>query len=178
MFSTDAVDAEDSLVPEPGGTTPDAEAAASEERAFHEHAGPLYKGDGVARVGSGEGGGDLHHPQPQELFVSVLTLGELRRGAERISRRDPRSAAALRAWLERTRVRFRDRIVGVGGAVADRWGRVSAADPLPDVGGLRAATALGHGMTVVTRNVRHMAPTGALHLNPFEPMADPDQTMP
>lgn len=110
----------------------------------------------------------------QELFISVLTLGELRRGAERVSRRDPRSAAALRSWLDRTRIRFRDRIVDVDGAVADRWGRLSAADPLPDVDGLLAATALLHGMTVVTRNVRHMDPTGALYLNPFEPPADPD----
>ena len=111
--------------------------------------------------------------KPQELFISVLTLGELRRGAERVSRRDPRSAAALRGWLDRTRIRFRDRIVDVDGAVADRWGRVSSADPLPDVDGLLAATALVHGMTVVTRNVRHMDPTGALYLNPFEPPADP-----
>ena len=107
--------------------------------------------------------------KPQELFLSVLTLGELRRGAERVSRRDPRSAAALRAWLDRTRTRFRDRIVNVDGAVADRWGRLSAVDSLPDIDGLLAATALVHGMTVVTRNVRHIAPTGALHLNPFEP---------
>lgn len=107
--------------------------------------------------------------KPQELYLSVLTLGELRRGAERVSRRDPRSATVLRAWLDRTRARFRDRIVNVDGAVADRWGRLGAVDPLPDVDGLLAATALVHGMTVVTRNVRHIAPTGALHLNPFEP---------
>jgi hypothetical protein len=112
--------------------------------------------------------------RPRELFISVLTLGELRRGAERVARRDPHSAAALRTWLDRTRVRFRDRIVDVDGVVADRWGRLGVADPLPDVDGLLAATALVHGMTVVTRNVRHVAPTGALHLNPFEPVAGPD----
>ena len=107
--------------------------------------------------------------KPQELYLSVLTLGELRRGAERVSRRDPRSAAVLPAWLDRTRTRFRDRIVNVDGAVADLWWRLGAVDPLPDVDGLLAATALVHGMTVVTRNVRHIAPTGAAHLNPFEP---------
>ena len=105
--------------------------------------------------------------KPQELYLSVL--GELRRGAERVSRRDPRSAAVLRAWLDRTRTRFRNRIVNVDGAVADRWGRFGAADPLPDIDGLLAATALMRGMTVVTRNVRHIAPTGARRLNPFEP---------
>ena len=113
----------------------------------------------------------LRERKPQELFVSVLTLGELRRGAERVSRRAPRSAVALRTWLDRTRTRFRDRIVNVDAAVADRWGRLDAVDPLPDIDGLLAATALVHGMTVVTRNVRHIAPTGAPHLNPFEPIA-------
>ena len=113
----------------------------------------------------------LRERKPQELFVSVLTLGELRRGAERVSRRDPRSAVALRTWLDRTRTRFRDRIVNVDAAVADRWGRLGAVDPLPDIDGLLAATALVHGMTVVTRNVRHIAPTGAPHVNPFEPIA-------
>ena len=112
--------------------------------------------------------------KPEELYLSVLTLGELRRGAERVSRRDPRSAVALRAWLDRTRTRFRDRIVNVDAAVADRWGRLGAADPLPDIDCLLAATALVHGMTVVTRNVSHIAPTGAPHLNPFEPRADRD----
>jgi predicted nucleic acid-binding protein len=116
----------------------------------------------------------LRERKPQELFLSVLTLGELRRGAERVSRRDPRSAVALRTWLDRTRTRFRDRIVNVDAAVADRWGRLGAVDPLPDIDGLLAATALVHGMTVVTRNVRHIAPTGAPHLNPFEPTTDPD----
>lgn len=107
--------------------------------------------------------------KPEELFLSVLTLGELRRGAERVARRDPRSATALRAWLDRTRTRFRDRIVHVDGTVADQWGRLGIVDPLPDIDSLLAATALVHGMTVVTRNVRHITPTGAPHLNPFEP---------
>ena len=111
----------------------------------------------------------IRERKPRELFLSVLTLGELRRGAERVARRDPRSAAALRAWLDRTRIRFRERIVNVDGTVADQWGRLGIVDPLPDIDSLLAATALVHGMTVVTRNVRHIAPTGAPHFNPFEP---------
>ena len=114
--------------------------------------------------------------KPQELFLSVLTLGELRRGTERIERRDPTSAVALRSWLDRTRTRFRDRILDVDAAVADRWGRLGIPDPLPDIDGLLAATALVHGMTVVTRNVRDIAPTGAPCLNPFEPADDPEPT--
>ena len=113
---------------------------------------------------------------PDELFLSVLTLGELRRGTERVARRDPASAIALRSWLDSTRTRFRDRIVDVDAAVADRWGRLGIPDPLPDIDGLLAATALVHGMTVVTRNVHHIAPTGAPCLNPFEPAGDPEPT--
>ena len=115
---------------------------------------------------------------PEELFLSVLTLGELRRGTERVARRDPASAVALRSWLDGTRTRFRDRIVDVDAAVADRWGRLGIPDPLPDIDGLLAATALVHGMTVVTRNVHHISPTGAPCLNPFEPAGDPQPTEP
>ena len=113
---------------------------------------------------------------PQELFLSVLTLGELRRGTERIARRDPASAVALRSWLDSTRTRFRDRIVDVDAEVADRWGRLGIPDPVPDIDGLLGATALVHGMTVVTRNVHHIFPTGAPCLNPFEPAGDPEPT--
>lgn len=109
---------------------------------------------------------------PHELFLSVLTLGELRRGAEIIKRRDPASAVALRAWLDSTRTYFGNHIVDVDAAVADRWGRLGILAPLPDIDSLLAATALVHGMTVVTRNVRHVAPTGAPCLNPFMPAGE------
>lgn len=107
--------------------------------------------------------------KPQELFLSVLTLGELRRGTELIKRRDPATAGILRAWLDSIRARFRNRIIGIDATVADRWGRLGIPAPLPDIDGLLAATALVHGMTVVTRNVRHIAPTGVPCLNPFKP---------
>jgi predicted nucleic acid-binding protein len=118
----------------------------------------------------------IRERKPQDLFLSVLTLGELRRGAERVERRDPASAVALRAWLDSTRTRFRGRIVDVDTEVADRWGRLGIPDPLPDIDGLLAATALVHGMTVVTRNVHHIAPSGARCLNPFQPAGDPEPT--
>lgn len=109
--------------------------------------------------------------QPQELFLSVLTLGELRHGVERAHRRDPKSALALRRWLDRTLNRFRDRILDVDRAVAERWGRIGIPDPLPDVDALIAATALVHDLIVVTRNVKHVAPAGVRCFNPFEPGA-------
>lgn len=109
--------------------------------------------------------------QPQELFLSVLTLGELRHGVERARRRDPKSALALGRWLDRTLNRFRDRILDVDRAVAERWGRIGIPDPLPDVDALIAATALVHDLIVVTRNVKHVAPAGVRCFNPFEPGA-------
>ena len=77
--------------------------------------------------------------QPRELYLSVLTLGELRRGVERIHRRDPTSATVLNAWLDRTLREFQDRIIGVDQAIADRWGRLGTPDPIPVIDGLIAA---------------------------------------
>ena len=106
--------------------------------------------------------------EAKELFLSVLTLGELRRGVERIRRRDPASATALEKWLDRTAQDFRDRIIGVDRAIAERWGHMGIPDPVPDVDGLIAATALERDLIVVSRNTRHLAGTGARHFDPFD----------
>ncbi len=103
----------------------------------------------------------------QELFLSVLTLGELRRGIERIRRRDPTSASVLEAWLHRTVDEFRNRIIDVDQAIAERWGHLGMPDPIPAIDALIAATALERDLVVVTRNVKHMARTGARHIDPF-----------
>ena len=108
--------------------------------------------------------------KPQEVFLSVLTLGELRRGVERIHRRDPKTARIIGTWLDRILDRFQDRILDVDQAVAEQWGRLGIPDSLPDVDGLIAATALVHDLVVVTRNVKHIAPTGVRHVNPFKPV--------
>lgn len=102
-----------------------------------------------------------------ELFLSVLTVGELRRGAVRLRRRDPKAADSLGAWVDRIVDRFADRVLDVDRAVGERWGRFGALDPVPDVDGLLAATAFAHGLTVVTRNVKHIAPTGVRCFDPF-----------
>ena len=104
---------------------------------------------------------------PEELFISVLTIGELRRGAARIRRRDPDFGAALDRWVAETAERFRDRILAVDHTIAERWGEVTGRQTVPDVDGLIGATALVHDLVVVTRNVRHVAPTGARCLDPF-----------
>ncbi len=108
----------------------------------------------------------------EELYLSVLTLGEIRRGIESIRRRDVAAAAALDSWLGRISETHRERVLPVDRAVAEEWGRINVPDPLPVVDGLLAATARVNGLTLATRNVADIAPTGVEHLNPFtEPFA-------
>jgi predicted nucleic acid-binding protein len=105
---------------------------------------------------------------PEEsIFISVLVLGELRQGVERIRRRDPASAARLERWLHALLATHSDRFVPVDERVADLWGRLCVPDPLPAIDGLLAATALVHDLTLVTRNVRDVESTGVRVLNPF-----------
>jgi predicted nucleic acid-binding protein len=101
------------------------------------------------------------------LYLSVLVIGELRQGVERLRRRDAPAAAKLDRWLRELVERHADRTLPVDTAVADRWGQLNAPDPLPAVDGLLAATALVHSLTLVTRNVRDVRNTGVRHLDPF-----------
>lgn len=105
----------------------------------------------------------------ESLHLSVLTLGEIRRGVERLRRRDPVQAEVLDRWLGTVQRDYRDRIVPVTGEVAEEWARLNAHDPLPVVDGLLAATARVHRLTLVTRNTADVTRTGVLLLNPFEP---------
>jgi predicted nucleic acid-binding protein len=104
----------------------------------------------------------------EEIHLSVLVVGELRRGIERIRTRDARQAAALERWLTRVVTDHGERILPVDGRVADQWGRLSAVRPVSVIDTLMAATALVHGLVLVTRNVRDVAWTGASYLNPFD----------
>jgi predicted nucleic acid-binding protein len=102
------------------------------------------------------------------LFLSVLVLGEIRKGVELAKPAEPRRARALEQWLDGLERNYADRVLPVSAAVADRWGRLGAIRPLSTVDGLLAATALVHKMTLVTRNVRDVERTGVRLLNPFE----------
>lgn len=105
----------------------------------------------------------------RDLYISALVLGEVRLGIERVRRRgDTRQAELFEIWLDDVRLRFADRVVPIDGAIAEVWGQIDAAAPTPAEDGLMAATAIVHGFTFVTRNVRHVARTGVRLLNPWE----------
>lgn len=103
-----------------------------------------------------------------DLYLSVLVIGEVRRGVERLKRRDPDQAEIYEAWLGAVLHDYTDRILPVDAKVAEEWGRISVPDPVPIVDGLMAATAKVRGMTFVSRNTADVARTGVLLLNPFE----------
>lgn len=104
----------------------------------------------------------------EALFLSTITIGEIERGVELQRARDPIFAGVLEAWLDRSLVVYRDRILPVTLSIGRRWGILSARIGHGGVDLMIAATALEHGLTVVTRNVRHFAPTGVAVENPFQ----------
>ena len=103
----------------------------------------------------------------EEVFLSVVTIGEIRRGVESVRRRDPDSAASLDRWLTRVSEAHGERILPVDRAIAEEWGRMNVPDPLPVIDGLLAATARVLGLTLVTRNVADVETTGVELLDPF-----------
>ncbi len=102
-----------------------------------------------------------------DLYLSVVSIGEVERGISRQQRLNPAFARALASWLDSVLALYGDRILPVDLASARRWGRLSSAlgNDNPDL--LIAATAIEHGLTVVTRNVRHFEPTGVAVIDPF-----------
>lgn len=103
----------------------------------------------------------------EEIFLSVLTVGEIRQGVERIRRRDPAAALFLDGWLSLVLETHRDRLVPIDRLVAEEWGRMNVPDPLPVVDGLLAASAKVGGLTVATRNVADFARAGVEYVDPF-----------
>jgi predicted nucleic acid-binding protein len=113
----------------------------------------------------------LEQQHEGDLYLSVLTLGEIQKGISQLS--DGRKKKSLQSWLDRDlRERFQDRIVHVSEEVAVTWGRIAgelqrSGSPIPVVDGLIAATSLSIGATVVTRNDTHISRAGARTLNPW-----------
>lgn len=106
--------------------------------------------------------------EEDEIYLSVLTLGEIRRGIENVARRDPESGSHLTQWLARIVMGFEGRIVPIDATIAEEWGRMNVPDPLPVVDGLLAATAKIRGMTLATRNISDVAGTGIDLIDPFD----------
>jgi predicted nucleic acid-binding protein len=105
-----------------------------------------------------------------DAYISALVVGEISQGIDRVRTRDPRQADALQFWLVQLLGTYQDRILPVSLDVAQEWGRLAGApQPPPVVDGLMAATAIVHRLTLVTRNVAHVAGTGVALVNPFEP---------
>jgi hypothetical protein len=103
----------------------------------------------------------------QELFLSVITLGEIERGIRQQETRDPMFASDLRMWLDRTVLLFSDRLLAFEAEDARIWGRLSAEIGHNGADLMIAASALRHGAIVVTGNISDFAPTGAALENPF-----------
>ena len=101
------------------------------------------------------------------LFLSVLVIGEIRQGMERLKSRDPARAEQIEKWLETLKRDYRERVLPVTDEVAEEWGRLNAAGSLPVIDGLLAATASVHDLTLVTRNVVDFQGTGVRVLDPF-----------
>ena len=103
-----------------------------------------------------------------DLYLSVVTVGEIERGIAQQDRRDPSFAREMALWLDRLLDWYGERVLPVDSATARRWGRLSATLGHEGADLLIAATALEHGLTVVTRNVRHFEPIGVPVVGSFE----------
>ena len=110
----------------------------------------------------------LSSAEQSGLFLSVLTLGELRKGVALKGRSDPSAARALGSWVDGLEYSFADRILGVDAAITRLWGELSAQRPRPVVDTLLAATAVVHGLTLVTRNTADVLDTGVSLHDPWK----------
>ncbi len=104
-----------------------------------------------------------------DLFLSVLTLGEIRKGIELVRGRDPRQAGALEKWLGSVEQNYEGRILSIDATIAQAWGRMYRIRNVPAVDSLLAATAIVYNLTLVTGNVADVDGLGAMILNPFSP---------
>lgn len=125
----------------------------------------LYRANADQRVRD-----DVGRRAPEDLFLSVITLGELRMGAALLAPSQKRSG--LEDWLAELQQQFSNRILLVDLDTAIIWGEITArarlkGDQIPAADGLIAAAAIRHGFQVMTRNTRHFEASGALVVNPW-----------
>jgi predicted nucleic acid-binding protein len=105
-----------------------------------------------------------------EIYISVLSVGEIRLGIERLRRKDAAQTDLLEQWLRGLRATYAGHIIDVDASVAEEWGRLNVPDPLPVIDGLLAASAKARGWTLVTRNTADLARCAVPVLNPFMPV--------
>lgn len=103
-----------------------------------------------------------------DIHTSVLVLGEIRQGVERLRLKNPQRALEIEGWLKSLSAAMGSRLLVVNQTIADVWGRMGIKRTLPLVDSILAATARVHGLTLVTRNTRDIQDTGVSYLNPFE----------
>lgn len=103
-----------------------------------------------------------------DLYLSVLVVGEIRRRVERLRQRDPAQAGVFEIWLDELQRHFAERVLPIDLETAEEWGRISAGDPVPVEDGLMAATAKVRDMVFVTRNTADVARTGVRLLDPWD----------
>ena len=103
----------------------------------------------------------------EQIYTSVVVLGEIRRGIELIARRDKPQASSLERWYASMREHLAGRVLGVDEAVMTVWSKISVPDPLPAYDGLIAATALVHGMMIATRNTVDFRRVGVSVVDPW-----------
>ncbi len=106
--------------------------------------------------------------QASDLFLSVLTVGELWKGVVNRRRKDVIGGLALEAWVIQVEAKFEERILRVDRRIATLWGELSADRSRPAVDTLLAATAIVHGLTLVTRNTKDVADLPVKLLNPWQ----------
>jgi len=110
----------------------------------------------------------LSAAESSSLFLSVLTIGELRKGVANKKRTDVSGAKRIGAWVDGLEGTFADRILNIDAVTARIWGELSAQRTRPVIDTLLAATALAHGLTLVTRNTSDVVDTKVKLLNPWE----------
>ena len=109
----------------------------------------------------------LESKADSELYLSVLTIGEFRKGVLAKGREEREAGARLSAWVDRLEESFADRILNIELPIARQWGEWSSERPRPVIDTLLAATALVHGLALVTRNVRDVADLPVKTVNPW-----------
>jgi predicted nucleic acid-binding protein len=110
----------------------------------------------------------LRSVDPNSVYLSMLTVGEIMRGIALKQKSDPKAASHLAEWLRKIRHDHADRILPVTDQISVEWGRIAAERPRGDIDGLIAATAIVHDLVIVTRNTADFDDTGAAVINPWD----------